>query len=94
MVHGAVGYFEARLYKDVYLSINPETKEKYNKNMFSWFPITFPIISPFKVKKNSNVVFNFSRNFDHQKVWYEWSISEPVVLPVHNTNGRSSWVGL
>eukprot|EP01080_Neovahlkampfia_damariscottae_P006228 gene6228-10234_t len=94
MVHGIAGYFEAKLYKDIYLSINPETKDTYNKNMFSWFPITFPIVTPFKVKKNSTVQVTFSRNLDSTKVWYEWSVSDPVTLPIHNTNGRSNWVGL
>jgi len=94
MVHGIAGYFEAKLYKDVYLSINPETKDKYNKSMFSWFPMTFPLITPFKVKKNSNVQVTFSRNVDQTKVWYEWSVSDPITLPIHNSNGRSNWVGL
>lgn len=37
---GFVGFFETVLYKDVMLSINPQT---YSPNMVSWFPIVFPI---------------------------------------------------
>ena len=38
--HGLAGYFEAILYKDVTLSIKPET---HSTGMFSWFPILFPL---------------------------------------------------
>ena len=38
--HGLAGYFEAVLYKDINLSIKPET---HSKGMFSWFPILFPL---------------------------------------------------
>lgn len=37
---GFVGFFETILYKDIMLSINPQT---YSTNMVSWFPIVFPI---------------------------------------------------
>lgn len=40
IVHGFAGYFDAILYKDVTLSINPKT---HSEGMFSWFPIYFPI---------------------------------------------------
>lgn len=39
-IHGFAGYFDARLYKDVHISINPQT---HSDGMFSWFPIMFPI---------------------------------------------------
>lgn len=39
VLSGFVGYFETVLYKDVMLSINPQT---YSKGMVSWFPIVFP----------------------------------------------------
>jgi len=38
-IHGFGGYFEGRLYKEVVISINPET---LTPNLYSWFPIYFP----------------------------------------------------
>jgi hypothetical protein len=43
MMHGFAGYFDAELYKDVHLSIFPPT---HTPNMFSWFPIYFPLRTP------------------------------------------------
>lgn len=40
VLHGFSGYFDTVLYKDVKLSIVPES---HSKGMFSWFPIYFPI---------------------------------------------------
>lgn len=34
MLHGFAGYFDAQLYKDVHISINPPT---FSTGMFSWF---------------------------------------------------------
>lgn len=38
-MHGFSGFFDTVLYKDVKLSIVPET---FSVGMFSWFPIFFP----------------------------------------------------
>jgi protein arginine N-methyltransferase 5 len=46
MMHGFAGYFDAELYKDVHLSIFPPT---HTPNMFSWFPIYFPLRTPVHV---------------------------------------------
>lgn len=40
VLHGFAGFFDTVLYKDIMLSIVPET---YSNGMFSWFPIFFPI---------------------------------------------------
>lgn len=40
VVHGFSGFFDTVLYKDVKLSIVPDT---FSEGMFSWFPIFFPI---------------------------------------------------
>lgn len=48
MCHGLAGYFDAKLYKDVHLSIRPST---HTPKMFSWFPIYFPIKEPFVVSQ-------------------------------------------
>jgi len=47
VIHGFSGFFDTVLYKDVILSIVPET---FSKGMFSWFPIFFP----FRVSISSN----------------------------------------
>ena len=41
--HGLAGYFDAQLYGDVHLSIHPPS---HTPNMFSWFPIYFPLQEP------------------------------------------------
>jgi protein arginine N-methyltransferase 5 len=46
LLHGFAGYFDAQLYKDVHLSIFPPT---HTPNMFSWFPIYFPLRTPIHV---------------------------------------------
>lgn len=40
VLHGFSGYFTAILYENITLSIEPST---YSPDMFSWFPIFFPI---------------------------------------------------
>ncbi|KAL1117457.1 hypothetical protein AAG570_004783 [Ranatra chinensis] len=89
--HGFAGYFDAVLYKDVKLSILPDT---YSKGMFSWFPIYFPIKEPIRLKKGDEMEVHFWRLANKKKVWYEWCVSSPVQVPVHNLNGKSSSIGL
>ena len=45
MLHGFSGFFEAVLYKDIKLSILPET---HSQGLASWFPMFFPISVRFK----------------------------------------------
>lgn len=47
LLTGFLGFFETVLYKDIMLSINPQT---HSTNMVSWFPIVFPL----HVSKSSN----------------------------------------
>ncbi|OIV97764.1 hypothetical protein TanjilG_12521 [Lupinus angustifolius] len=91
MVHGFAGYFDATLYKDVHLGIEPSTA---TPNMFSWFAIFFPLRSPIYVGPGSTLEVNFWRCSGPKKVWYEWCVTSPTPSPIHNTNGRSYWVGL
>ncbi|KAF9304184.1 hypothetical protein BGZ74_002171 [Mortierella antarctica] len=98
MLHGVAGYFESVLYKDVMLSINPET---HSPGMFSWFPIYFPVKTPLYVPAHSQVVLDFWRLTDTRKVWYEWRVSCKVEgvgeihsTPIYNVGGRSSSIGL
>ncbi|KAG6399474.1 hypothetical protein SASPL_140955 [Salvia splendens] len=91
LIHGFAGYFNATLYKDVHLGIEPSTA---TPNMFSWFPIFFPLRAPLYVKPGTPIEVHFWRCCGPTKVWYEWSVTAPSALPLHNTNGRSYWVGL
>eukprot|EP00271_Cylindrocystis_brebissonii_P015961 TRINITY_DN39061_c0_g1_i1.p1 TRINITY_DN39061_c0_g1~~TRINITY_DN39061_c0_g1_i1.p1 ORF type:complete len:675 (-),score=92.30 TRINITY_DN39061_c0_g1_i1:75-2099(-) len=90
-VHGFGGFFDACLYGDVRLGIEPSTA---TPNMFSWFPIFFPLRHPLYVPLGAQVECHFWRCTSPTKVWYEWSVTSPSVSPIHNPNGRSYWVGL
>ncbi|KAI4337395.1 hypothetical protein L6164_015819 [Bauhinia variegata] len=91
LVHGFAGYFDATLYKDVHLGIEPSTA---TPNMFSWFAIFFPLRTPICVTPDSPLEVHFWRCCASTKVWYEWCVSSPSSSPIHNSNGRSYWVGL
>jgi protein arginine N-methyltransferase 5 len=119
LVHGFAGYFDSVLYKDVHLGIEPNTA---TPNMFSWFPIFFPLRKPIYVPDRSPIEVHFWRCCAPTKVvhvisyclvansgmleflsshpppllqvWYEWAVTAPTPSPIHNSNGRSYWVGL
>ena len=91
VLHGFAGYFDARLYRDVYISTHPDT---HSKDMFSWFPMFFPVKHPLLVRKGEKIVVDFWRVVDDTKVWYEWGLSSPVPQPIHNSRGVSYWIGL
>ncbi|GAA0171773.1 protein modifying enzyme [Lithospermum erythrorhizon] len=91
LIHGFAGYFDATLYKDVHLGIEPSTA---TPNMFSWFPIFFPLRKPICVQPGTPLDIHLWRCCGSSKVWYEWCITSPVASPIHNSNGRSYWVGL
>lgn len=91
VLHGFAGYFECQLYKDIIISILPAT---HSPGMFSWFPIFFPLKEPVQVKKTDKLKLHFWRNVTPNHVWYEWALSHPVAVPVHNPNGRSYKIGL
>ncbi|KAH0643669.1 hypothetical protein KY289_034643 [Solanum tuberosum] len=91
LVHGFAGYFDSVLYKDVHLGIEPSTA---TPNMFSWFPIFFPLRTPMCVQPGIPLEVHIWRCCGTSKVWYEWGVSSPSSSPIHNCNGRSYWVGL
>lgn len=86
VLHGLAGYFDTCLYKDISLSIHPET---LSPGLISWFSLYFPIHEPLQVKSGSEIELHFWRKYDEEKVWYEWLISKPLHLPIHNINARS-----
>ncbi|GBG23841.1 Protein arginine N-methyltransferase 5 [Hondaea fermentalgiana] len=91
MLHGFVGYFEAKLYKDVSISINPAT---FSEGMFSWFPIYIPIRVPQLVRRGETIRAAFWRHCNTSQVWYEWALDAPHPTPVHNVNGESAPIKL
>mmetsp|Transcript_41065 Transcript_41065/g.39575 ORF Transcript_41065/g.39575 Transcript_41065/m.39575 type:complete len:208 (+) Transcript_41065:86-709(+) len=48
IIHGFAGYFQARLYRDIMYSTQPETK---TQGMHSWFEMFFPVSHPMQVRK-------------------------------------------
>nr|WJH19585.1 Protein arginine N-methyltransferase 5 [Euglena gracilis] len=91
MIHGFAGYFEAQLYGDVTLSILPAT---HTTDMFSWFPILFPVKAPFTVRQGDAVEVAMWRRATPQKVWYEWLAVRPSCGTIHNPNGRACSIGV
>jgi len=91
MIHGIAGFFDMVLYKDVILSIHPETA---SPGMFSWFPAFFPIKNPIYCPEGSKIVLHFWRKVSKSKVWYEWCLTDPQQTAIHNPGGRSYWIGL
>uniref|UniRef100_G3MLH5 Protein arginine N-methyltransferase n=2 Tax=Amblyomma TaxID=6942 RepID=G3MLH5_AMBMU len=91
IVHGFAGYFDTVLYKDITLSIRPDT---HSPGMFSWFPIFFPLKEPVRLNKGSTLEVHFWRCVTQRKVWYEWLVTEPDVGAIHNPCGRSYTIGL
>lgn len=82
---GFAGYFDTVLYKDIVLSIHPET---HSRGMASWFSCYFPVAEPIQLKAGQTIEVNFWRCIAAHKVWYEWSVSAPIVTHIHNHNGR------
>jgi protein arginine N-methyltransferase 5 len=90
-VHGFAGTFESVLYKDVMISIRPET---HSPNMFSWFPLFLPLANPLRVNQGDTITINIWRCRSDRKVWYEWQLASPICGPIQNSNGKASWIGL
>jgi len=90
-LHGFSGYFDAVLYKDITISIEPST---YSVGMFSWFPVYFPIKDTMLVKSGNIISVHFWRCCDEHKVWYEWCVSSPKQTPIYNCKGKSNSIKL
>jgi len=73
------------------LSILPSTA---SEGMFSWFPIYFPLLTPFFAPAGSVIEVHIWRCVGKQRVWYEWCVTSPVICEIHNTNGSAYWIGL
>lgn len=94
VVHGFVGYFDCCLFTEsesetVYLSTVPATKNEHGcEDMYSWFPIYFPLASPVAVGAGQSIQLHLTRNTDAHQVWYEWTLLEPIISKVHNAKGK------
>ena len=97
MINGLAGYFEAVLYGDIKLSIRPED---HSPEMFSWFPIFFPLKEPILASEGTEIIVSIWRESDSQKCWYEWQVDVQhgemlqFTSEIYNVNGRSSWASL
>ncbi|XP_060858721.1 protein arginine N-methyltransferase 5-like [Metopolophium dirhodum] len=91
VLHGFAGYFETVLYKDVRLSIVPES---FSDGMFSWFPAYFPLIKPILLDKGEEIQINFWRSSNKFKVWYEWCMTRPYQSIIHNIKGEMYFMSL
>lgn len=49
---------------------------------------------PIQLKAGDEIVVHFWRRCDSKKVWYEWCLSKPVPVSIHNSTGRSATIGL
>lgn len=86
LLNGFAGYFDTVLYKDIVLSIHPET---HSKGLSSWFSMFFPLAEPQHLKAGDVVEVHFWRCISDRKVWYEWSTSAPQISHIHNFKGRA-----
>lgn len=96
--HGFAGYFEAHLYGNVGLSIHPDTIARVSPDLFSWFPIFFPLKSPLYLPSGAELEVNVWRLTDQRakKVWYEWSAEAylPTVPQFGGTPSGSMHMGM
>lgn len=90
-VHGFAGYFTCVLYKEVTLSTEPRT---HSPGMFSWFPMFLPLSSPILVRRGDIVRVHVWRLVTEEKVWYEWCLDSPLVMPLQNHGGATFSVKL
>lgn len=91
LMHGFIGYFTSDLFEGVDISIHPD---HFSDGMFSWFPIFFPLRVPMQVKEGDEIHLNMWRVCTKSQVWYEWSVTHPLISTIHNPGGRSHWIGL
>ncbi|WVF70794.1 hypothetical protein IAT40_005588 [Kwoniella sp. CBS 6097] len=91
-LHGLAGYFEAHLYSNVGLSIHPENAHRVSPDMFSWFPLYFPLKESIYLPSNSELEVNLWRLCDSKgrKIWYEWSVESYLPISLNGGVGVQS----
>ncbi|WRT64001.1 uncharacterized protein IL334_000928 [Kwoniella shivajii] len=82
-LHGLAGYFEAHLYSNVGLSIHPDNAHRVSPDMFSWFPLYFPLKEGLYLPSGSELEVNLWRLCDSRgrKIWYEWAVESYLSVP-------------
>jgi protein arginine N-methyltransferase 5 len=86
VITGFAGYFSSKLYKDIEISIHPET---HTKAMRSWYSIYFPFPEPIVLEKNDRIEVAFWRKCDEKKIWYEYQMIAPKESEVINLDGKA-----
>lgn len=79
VIHGISGFFTAKLYKDIEISIRPDI---HTPDLISWFPLFFPLEQPLYVTDDTELEILMTRQSRNGKVWYEWSIETFMYLVV------------
>lgn len=85
MIHGFAGYFTAKLYDDIVISIKPDN---HTNDLISWFPIFFPIESPLYVTDDTELEISISREKKDGRVWYSWSLETFIYLLIPGSNSN------
>lgn len=85
--HGFVGYFHAKLYKDVHIST---VRGQATPDMNSWFPVYIPIESAIQMRSGDTLDLHFWRKEDSIRVWYEWVVTSPMRSRFHSPRGNGS----
>ena len=85
VLHGFSGTFNLDLYKNIKLSIVPF---EHTPDMYSWYPLFFPLMNPIQVKKGDVVELRMWRCCSPQTVWYEWIVISPEISRLHNAGGK------
>jgi len=85
VIHGISGFFTAKLYKDIEISIRPDI---HTPDLVSWFPLFFPLEQPLYVTDDTELEIQMTRETMNGKVWYEWCIESfmYLVIPGENSN--------
>lgn len=85
VIHGISGFFTAKLYKDIEISMRPDN---HTPDLISWFPLFFPLEQPLYVTDDTELEILMVRESSNGKVWYEWSIETfmYLVVPGENSN--------
>lgn len=76
-IHGFIGCFECTLYGNNVVSNFPG-------NDFP--PVFFPLRYPVNVKSNEKISIIFSICHNEGRVWYEWSMQTPHLMPIQKSS--------
>ncbi|WWC86067.1 uncharacterized protein L201_000938 [Kwoniella dendrophila CBS 6074] len=91
-LHGLAGYFEAHLYSNVGLSIHPDNAHRVSPEMFSWFPLYFPLKESLYLPSGCELEVNLWRLCDSRgkKIWYEWAVESYLSVTQNNSTQSTS----